>query len=198
MGDTLLVANSGGTDISYVNLNGGGSGREVFRYALPNLVAFTVTSTKSSAGFTIQQRTRYDFSDRPQFIGSTCTGNGPDCGDVVVTYSTTPTPGQSEPFSKKNGTLRWENLTKGKSHFYFEQAIGQGQDRADTLEVIRYDAKHWGRDGRSFLISSRRPRVARRSNTPWSFDCRISLSGIPRLFGTPATSGAQPTEKAGW
>jgi len=140
MGDTLLVANSGGTDISYVNLNGGGSGREVFRYALPNLVAFTVTSTKSSAGFTIQQRTRYDFSDRPQFIGSTCTGNGPDCGDVVVTYSTTPTPGQSEPFSKKNGTLRWENLTKGKSHFYFEQAIGQGQDRADTLEVIRYDA----------------------------------------------------------
>ncbi|HVD61860.1 MAG TPA: hypothetical protein VNC11_13390, partial [Gemmatimonadaceae bacterium] len=39
MGDTLLVANSGGTDISYVNLNGGGSGREVFRYALPNLVA---------------------------------------------------------------------------------------------------------------------------------------------------------------
>lgn len=140
MGDTLLVANSGGTDISYVNLNGGGSGREVFRYALPNIVAFTVTSTKSPAGFTVQQKTRYDFSDRPQFLGSTCTGSGSDCGDVVITYSTTPTPGQSEPFSKKNGTLRWENVTKKTSHFYFEQAVGQEQDRADTLEVIRYDA----------------------------------------------------------
>jgi hypothetical protein len=140
MGDTLLVANSGATDISYVNLNGSGSGREVFRYALPNIVAFSVTSTKSAAGFILQQRTKYDFSDRPQYIASTCTGAGPDCGDVVVTYSTTPTPGQSEPFDKKNGTLRWENLTRGTSHFFFEQAVGQSADRADTLEVIRYDA----------------------------------------------------------
>ena len=37
MGDTLLVANSGATDISYVNLNGAGSGREVFRYAAAGL-----------------------------------------------------------------------------------------------------------------------------------------------------------------
>ncbi len=140
MGDTLLVANSGGTDLSYVNLNGGGSGREVFRYALPNIIAFSVTSTKSPAGFILQQRTKYDFSDRPQFIGSTCTGTGSSCGDVVVTYSTTPTAGQTEPFDQKNGTLRWENLTRGTSHFFFEQAVGQSQDRADTLEVIRYDA----------------------------------------------------------
>ncbi len=140
MGDTLLVANSGATDISYVNLNASGSGREVFRYALPNIVAFSVTSTKTSAGFTLQQRTKYDFSDRPQYIGSTCAGAGPDCGDVVVTYSTTPTPGQSAPFDKKNGTLRWENLTRGTSHFFYEQAEGQSQDGADTLEVIRYDA----------------------------------------------------------
>jgi hypothetical protein len=140
MGDTLLVANSGATDISYVNLNASGSGREVFRYALPNIIAFSVTSTKTSAGFTLQQRTKYDFSDRPQYIGSTCAGAGPDCGDVVVTYSTTPTPGQSAPFDKKNGTLRWENLTRGTSHFFYEQAEGQSQDAADTLEVIRYDA----------------------------------------------------------
>jgi hypothetical protein len=140
MGDTLLVANSGATDISYVNLNGSGSGREVFRYALPNIIAFSVTSTKTPAGLIIQQRTKYDFSDRPQYLGSTCTGAGSECGDVMVTYSTTPTPGQSEPFDKKNGTLRWENLTRGTSHFFFEQAVGQSADRADTLEVIRYDA----------------------------------------------------------
>lgn len=140
MGDTLLVANSGATDISYVNLNASGSGREVFRYALPNIIAFSVTSTKTPAGFTLQQRTKYDFSDRPQYIGSTCTGSGVSCGDVVLTYSTTPTPGQSEPFSKNNGTLRWENLTRGTSHFFFEQAEGQSANGSDTLEVVRYDA----------------------------------------------------------
>ena len=82
----------------------------------------------------------YDFSDRPQFLGATCDGSGVACGDVVLTYSTTPTPGQSEPFSKKNGTLRWENVTQGTSHFFFEQAVGQSSNSADTLEVIRYDA----------------------------------------------------------
>ncbi len=139
MGDTLLVANSGGTDISYVNLNGSGSGREVFRYALPNIIAFTVTSKRSPAGFLVTERTKYDFSDRPQYIGTTCTGTGFGCGDVVLTYSTTPTQGQSEPFDKNNGTLRWENLMTGKSHFFFEQAMGQDANSSDTLEIIRYD-----------------------------------------------------------
>jgi hypothetical protein len=140
VGDTLLVANSGGTDISYVNLNGGGSGREVSRYALPNIIAFTVTSTRAAVtNLIIQQRTKYDFSDRPQFLAATCAGAGASCGDVLLVYSTTPTPGQTEPFSHKNGTLRWENLTARKSHLFFEQAIGQAENRSDTLEVIRYD-----------------------------------------------------------
>jgi hypothetical protein len=141
MADTLLVANSGGTDISYVNLNGGGSGREVFRYGLPNIIAFTVTSKRSPAGFLVTERTKYDFSDRPQFIGTTCTGTGFGCGDVVLTYSTTPTPGQSEPFDHNNGTLRWENLMTHKSHFFFEQAMGQDANSSDTLEIRRYDAE---------------------------------------------------------
>ena len=86
MGDSLLVANSGGTDISYVNLNGSGSGREVFRYQLPNIIAYTVTSKRSPAGFLVTERTTYDFSDRPQFIGATCKGLGFACGDVVDSY----------------------------------------------------------------------------------------------------------------
>jgi hypothetical protein len=140
MGDTLLVANSGGTDISFVNLNAGGSGREVLRYALPNIIAYTVTSVRSSlTNEIIQQRTQYDFSDRPQYVASTCMGAGSACGDVILTYSTTPTQGQSAPFSSNNGTLRWENLTQKTSHLFFEQAIGQEQNRSDTLEVVRYD-----------------------------------------------------------
>jgi hypothetical protein len=141
MGDTVLVANSGGTNISYINLNAGTSGLEVFRYDLPNIIVFTITTTTSgTSGLPIQVRTKYDFSDRPQFLGATCIAPAGTCTDVVLAYSTTPTAGQSAPFSARNGTLRWENLTQGTSHFFFEQAIGQSAARGDTLEIIRYDA----------------------------------------------------------
>jgi YVTN family beta-propeller protein len=141
MGDTVLVANSGGTSISYVRLDAAGNGVELSpRYQLPNLIAYTITTTTSStSGAGIQVRTKYDFSDRPQFIGATCIMAGAACGDVILAYSTTPTPGQSVPFQNNNGTLRWENLTKRTSHLFFEQAMGQSAARADTLEIVRYD-----------------------------------------------------------
>lgn len=152
-GDTLLVANSGGTQISYIDLDAGtsGSGLEVFRYLLPNIVVATITTTTSAtSGLPIRVRTVYDFSDRPQFIGATCHEVGGVCTETILTYSTTPTPGQTPPFSNLNGTLRWENLTKGvtaagksdstTSHFFFEQAIGQSGARGDTLEIERFDA----------------------------------------------------------
>ncbi|MFL5483293.1 MAG: YncE family protein [Gemmatimonadaceae bacterium] len=152
-GDTLLVANSGGTQISYIDLDAGasGSGLEVFRYLLPNLIVATITTTTSAtSGLPIRVRTVYDFSDRPQYIGATCHQVGGVCQDVILTYSTTPTPGQTPPFDNLNGTLRWENLTKGvtpaghsdstTSHFFFEQAIGQAGARGDTLEILRRDA----------------------------------------------------------
>jgi hypothetical protein len=152
MTDTLLVANSGGTQISYVNLGAGTSGAEFFRYLLPNIIVYTITTTTSAtSGLPIRVRTKYDFSDRPQYIGATCTdAGGGACGEVSLTYSTTPTPGQPSPFASRNGTLRWENLTRGRSaigptdqhtsHYFFEQAIGQTGARGDTLEIVRYDA----------------------------------------------------------
>ncbi len=150
IGDTLLVANSGGTSISYVNLNASGSGQEVFAYALPNIIAYSVTSTESATvpGLMIRQRTKYDFSDRPQFIAATCRGGttpGSPCGDVLLVYSTSPTGGQSVPFANR-GSVRWENLTERSSHFFFEQAVGQGAGRADTLEVERYASAGYGSD----------------------------------------------------
>lgn len=152
MGDTLLVANSGGTSISYVNLNATSvlspSGSEVSAYALPNIVAYSITSTESATvpGQSIRQRTVYDFSDRPQFIGATCKdGVVPDCGEVLLVYSTTPTGGQSIPFPNR-GSVRWENLSNRTSHFFFEQAMGQAAGRADTLEVWRFAAAGFGAD----------------------------------------------------
>jgi hypothetical protein len=150
MGDTLLVANSGGTSIGYIDLNAGTvlspSGREVFIYPLPNIGVFTITSVESATapGVLIQERTRYDFSDRPQYLAATCTGAGP-CGDVVLVYSTTPTGGQTVP-NENRGTVRWENLTDRSTHFFFEQAEGQAKSRSDTLEVVRYAAGGVGSD----------------------------------------------------
>jgi YVTN family beta-propeller protein len=151
MGDTVLVANSGGTSISYVGLNAGVSGAEVKRYQLPNIIVYSITtSTSATSGLPITVRTKYDFSDRPQYLGATCRPTCGAGGDVILAYSTTPTAGQSSPFQTNNGTLRWEDLTLGAtvagptdprtSHFFFEQAVGQSAARSDTLEIIRYDA----------------------------------------------------------
>src|SRR5678816_167901 len=71
MGDTLLVANSGGTNVSYVDLDAGtsGSGLEVFRYNLPNIIVYTITSqTSATTGQPIRVRSPHDFSDRPQYL----------------------------------------------------------------------------------------------------------------------------------
>jgi hypothetical protein len=152
MGDTILVANSGGTSISYVRLDAVGNGVELFpRYQLPNIIAYSITTTTSTtSGLPIQVRTKYDFSDRPQYLAATCRPVCGGGGHVILAYSTTPTQGQSIPFASNNGTLRWEDLTIGgtaagptdprTSHFFFEQAIGQSSARSDTLEIIRYDA----------------------------------------------------------
>jgi hypothetical protein len=151
MGDTLLIGNSGGTDISYVDLNVGTSGSEVFRYALPNVIVYSVTTvTAGPSGQPFQQRVYHDFSDRPQFLAATCIVGGVTCTETVLAYTTTPTRGQTPPFDNRNGTIRWENLTRGvtaagktdfrTSHFFFEPAMGQSANRADSLEIIRYDA----------------------------------------------------------
>jgi hypothetical protein len=152
MGDTLLVANSGGTYVSYVNIASPSalypSGREVYSYALPNIVLYTVKSVVSETGQPIQQRTVYDMSDRPQFVAATCAGStltGSPCGDVMLAYSTAPTGGQSLPFANR-GSIRWENLSKRMSHYWFEQALGQSAGKADTLEVVRFAANGVGSD----------------------------------------------------
>jgi len=146
VGDTLLVANSGGTSIGFINLADRSiysEGREVYTYPLPNLVAYTVTTVSSATtGQPIQQRTAYNFSSRPQYVAATCKtpslANN-TCSEVLLVYSTTPTAGQSTPFPNR-GTLRYENLTTKQSHFFFEQAMGQGLSRSDTLEVERFGA----------------------------------------------------------
>jgi hypothetical protein len=83
-GDTLIVANSGGTNVSFVPLAGAGALVEdnVKRLRTPNAVFFDVKISTDAT------RSRYDvdfhdYSDRPQFIAQDMTG--------VILYSTKPT-----------------------------------------------------------------------------------------------------------
>ncbi len=178
MGDTILVANSGGTNVSYVNLNAGNTGREVYRYPLPNLIAYSITTIRSATtDQLITQRTVYDFSDRPQYLAATCNGGtapGSPCGDVILAYSTTPTPGQSRPFPNQ-GTLRWENLNKASSHFFFEQAMGTSEGRADTLEVERFAAGGVGSDS---LLVPYKQRVQRADGSAFDFSIVVRIDQL--------------------
>lgn len=146
-GDTLLVANSGGTSIGYVSLAGGNplapEGSQVYSYPLPRIVVYTRTTQKSpTTGLLVSTLTPYYFSDRPQFIAPVCksvTFAGTGCDSTIVVYSTTPTAGQSTPFANA-GTIRWENLTGRTSHFFFEQATSLASSNPDTLVIERFGA----------------------------------------------------------
>lgn len=91
--DTLLVANSGGTNVSFVSLGGADDLREDVprRLLTPNTVLFEITLVEQEflryTGITI------DFSDRPQFITVDADG--------LILYSTVPTG------SAPDGTIRY-------------------------------------------------------------------------------------------
>ena len=133
----LIVANSGGTNLSFVRINADGSGAEDERYLLPNIIGYKV----SVAGGNITKSV-VDFSDRPQFVGAVCNSN---CTETTVVFSTTPTGGQSGGFADK-GTIRYENITRRSSHLFFEHATFLRDNKGDTLEVVRLKSGTYGSD----------------------------------------------------
>lgn len=92
-GDTLLVANSGGTNISFVPLDGTIREDVPRRLLTPNTVLYQIDVTfNETTGFEELTGTFIDFSDRPQFIAQDSVGR--------ILYSTVPTG------SAPDGTLR--------------------------------------------------------------------------------------------
>ena len=133
--DTVVVANSGGTDLSIVDLQ---LRREVRRHSLPNFIVDQVTTKLSETGVIQLQFIRHDFSDRPQYLGMTCRpGVGPCAADqIIAVYSTTPTVDQDN--LPLRGSVRWENLTSAtpSSHFFWEHAEVPPSPDFDTLRVF--------------------------------------------------------------
>ncbi len=134
--DTVVVANSGGTDLSIVDLQ---LRREVRRHSLPNFVVDEVTTALDESTGAIQLKfTRHDFSDRPQYLGMTCRPGAGACNadGITAVYSTTPTIDQDQ--LPLRGSLRWENLTSAtpSSHFFWEHAEVLPSPEFDTLRVF--------------------------------------------------------------
>jgi hypothetical protein len=132
--DTVIVANSGGTNLSIVDMV---SRAEVQRRRLANYIVQTVKTQPSAAGGVEILTTDYELADRPEYVGAVCrheTGAGA-CDSVYAVYSTAPTPAQPGPFTNR-GYLASENLSapvSGRSgHFFYELA----QPGTDTLQII--------------------------------------------------------------
>ena len=134
--DTVVVANSGGTNLSIVDMI---SGFEVRRHLLPIFrVQRVQTKIDSATGQLQLDITEFLLSDRPQYVGTVCrTAGASTCSDVLAVYSTTPTGAQSTPLDFRS-TVWWENLSSAtpESHFFWEHAAQLISDVTDTLQVI--------------------------------------------------------------
>lgn len=132
-GDSVVVANSGGTNLSVVDV---AARVERRRHALPNFLVQSVqTEIDGATGLIKLKITEFDFSDRPEYLGTFCRDLG--CSNVYALYSTTPTAGQPS-FFQFRGSIRWENLTSvtPESHFFWEHAEKAPSPDTDTLQVI--------------------------------------------------------------
>jgi hypothetical protein len=144
-GDSVVVANSGGTELSIIDVRPSAR-RLVWRQDLPNYLIETYKVLTQSGG-SREEITVYDVSDRPQYLATVCRpAGGTVCAkdSIFAVYSTTPTLSSTSPFSGK-ATLRMEKLRNPAEfafnpdslfgHFFWEigtTPVGAG---TDTLRI---------------------------------------------------------------
>jgi len=108
-GDSIVVANSGGTELSIIDVRPGVR-RLAWRQDLPD---FLIETYKILTAPTRAEIKVYDVSDRPQYVATVCrvTSTTPNCNrdSIFAIYSTTPTTSSTSPF-KNRATLRMEKL----------------------------------------------------------------------------------------
>lgn len=141
--DQLLVANSGGTNISVVDLGPRTPGSpavvgEVDRFQTQDIQVFKVEEDFDQFGRRIYPVTAFDYSDRPQFIAQAANG--------LILFSTRPALANQEP-----GTIREYDPTQREIRFFIDYA-----DRASAatpqIQVVNADSV-FGVDGsRQFKI----------------------------------------------
>ncbi len=143
-GDSIVVANSGGTQLSVIDVTP--SARVLrWRQDLPDFLIQTYKVVQTPAFKT--QITEYNISDRPQYLGTVCrpaggTACSPD--SIFALYSTTPEPSNPAPFTGR-ATLRMEKLINPGSppdtsllfgHLFWEISNAPPSQTSDTLRII--------------------------------------------------------------
>jgi hypothetical protein len=121
--DTLVVANSGGTNISFVGLHGTAAEDPSRRLSTPNTVLYELRISVDAAGRERLSWSFIDFSDRPQFIAQDIAGR--------LLYSTRPT-GAASP-----GTIRVVTPPTAEDAMPETQLLfGHDAVRADNSSVV--------------------------------------------------------------
>ncbi len=143
-GDSIVVANSGGTQMSIIDV----SPARVLRWRqdLPDFLIQTYKVVSVSGGFKVEI-TNYNISDRPQYLGTVCRpAGGTACSldSIFALYSTTPEPSNPSPFTGR-ATLRMEKLfnpgnppdtSKLFGHVFWEISNAPPSATSDTLRII--------------------------------------------------------------
>lgn len=142
--DTLVVANSGGTQFSILNVGPGAPRQLLWRQDVPNVLIQTYHVITTPGGFTVRI-VEYNISDRPQYVATVCrVGAAPpncDADSVFALYSTVPTAADPIPFTNR-ATLRMEKLkntqdtTQLFAHLFWEIGTGYPTATSDTLRVV--------------------------------------------------------------
>ncbi|MGH7612791.1 MAG: hypothetical protein ACREMW_01940, partial [Gemmatimonadales bacterium] len=140
--DSIVVANSGGTELSIIDVSPGVR-RLAWRQDLPNFLVQKYKVILAGGTFTAEVE-EFDLSDRPQYLGTVCrpaggTACSPD--SVFALYSTTPTVSSTIPFSGR-ATLRMEKLknttdtTQLFGHLFWEIGETSQGSRSDTVRIV--------------------------------------------------------------
>jgi hypothetical protein len=143
--DTIIVANSGGVELSIIDVRPGVR-RLAWRQDLPDYLIQTYRILISPLREEIRV---FDVSDRPQYVASVCrVGGAPplcDNDSVFAIYSTLPTSSSTFPFTNR-ATLRMEKLIDTPdtaqlfSHLFLELA-GDSTLTTDTRDTLRIEMR---------------------------------------------------------
>ena len=143
--DTIIVANSGGTELSVIDARAGVR-RLAWRQDLPDYLIETYRILQTPLR---EQILVFDVSDRPQYVAAVCrvTSGTPNChsDSVFAIYSTTPTASSSSPFSNR-ATLRMEKLINTPDtaqlfgHLFWELA-GDSTLTSDGRDTLRIELR---------------------------------------------------------
>src|SRR6059036_426983 len=143
-GDSIVVANSGGTQLSIIDVT---PGARVLRWRqdLPDYLVQTYKVTCAPGCKAII--TEYNISDRPQYVATVCrTAGTPACAadSIFALYSTTPEPSNPAPFTGR-ATLRMEKLINPGNppdtsrlfgHLFWEISGAVPSATSDTLRIV--------------------------------------------------------------